>query len=388
MVTKDNAPVKLVSLISRMNVGGPAVLLSEFAARLVKSEFMHILVTGRCEANEVDFLLNHAFDGQVIYLEELSRSVSLRRDLLGWVQLRRLLKSLRPDILHTHTSKAGLLGRTGALMLRRRPLIVHTYHGHLLYGYFPRWKSDLIVFCEKILATFSDLLIAVSEQVRDDLLARGIGNPAKWVVIHPGLDLPRTSSKSSARNKLGIDQNKFVICWIGRFTDIKDPLLAVEVFIQLEKVSPNSFHFIMAGDGHLMSEAKARATSATSKIEFPGWISDVNEILSASDLLLMTSKNEGMPVVILEAAVRGVPTMSTDVGGVKDFIVDNKTGYLIRPSISEMVSKIIEVIGSSQHKYVAEEALKLVSESFSMTAYSSKHLEAYKRLVKAKLESE
>jgi len=373
--------IRVASIISRMNVGGPAVLLSELGKKLPASHFEHILVTGRCESNEMDYLSNHSFSGDVIYIDELSRSVSPIRDLIGWLRIRKLINTLHADILHSHTSKAGLLGRTAAILLPRKPLLVHTYHGHLLYGYFPRWKSRLIVIFERILARFTHTLVAVSEQVRDDLLARGIGTPSKWRVIHPGVSLNDITNVENARKELKIPDGAFAISWIGRFTDIKDPLLAVEVFIELDVKYPKLFHFSMAGDGELLAAAKARATAAGANINFLGWLNNVNTLLTSSDLLLMTSKNEGMPVVILEAALRGTPTLATDVGGIKDFIKSDETGYLVQRDISKIVNKIVDISSNLGNEKVALEAMRLVNESFSYESYVAKHINMYKNLM-------
>jgi len=373
--------INLISLISRMNVGGPAVLLSELDEKLPSSHFEHVLVTGRCESNEVDYLSNHTFSGKVIYIDELSRSVSPIRDLFGWLRVRNLINTLNADILHTHTSKAGLLGRTAAILLRRKPLLVHTYHGHLLYGYFPRWKSNLIILFEKFLARFTDTLVAVSEQVRDDLLAHGVGTQSKWRVIHPGVELNEITTVKDARRELKIPDGAFAISWIGRFTDIKDPLLAVEAFLELEAKYPKLFHFTMAGNGELLTAAKARAVTAGSSINFPGWLNNVNTLLTASDILLMTSKNEGMPVVILEAALRGTPTLATDVGGIKDFIKSDETGYLVQRDISQIVNKILEISSNLGYEKVALGAMKLVNKSFSYESYVAEHINMYKNLM-------
>ena len=251
--------IRVVSIISRMNVGGPAVLISELLTNLPPVEFKHTLITGHCEANEIDFLENHHLESEVIYLDKVQRSLLPIKDLRSFFELYVLLKKLNPDVVHTHTSKAGVLGRLAAKLAVPGALIIHTYHGHLLYGYFSPLITKMIIFLERMLSQISNVLIAVTQQVRDDLLNAGIGSANKWIVIRPGLSIPSTLPKAIFRKKFDIPDSTFVIAWIGRFTDIKDPMLALRTIEKLPTAIRSNVQLIMAGDGELLTKCRQYA---------------------------------------------------------------------------------------------------------------------------------
>jgi len=360
-----------------MNVGGPAVLLSELIKNLPAEEFEHTLITGTCLDNEIDYLDSHPLDSEVIYIDEIKRSVLPLNDIKSFFKLIRVLRALKPDIVHTHTSKAGVLGRLAAKVAVPEAKIIHTYHGHLLYGYFPKWKTFLIVLLEKFLATFSDRLVAVTKQVRDDLQSAGIGRADKWLVIRPGLELPALPDRPACKLALGIPSDKFVISWIGRFTGIKNPKLALEAISKLPSEVLKKTTFVMAGSGELLEESESYAKQLNLPITFTGWITDINPVLGASDLLFMSSKNEGMPVVIVEAALRKVPTLSTDVGGVKEFIEDNVTGWLSRQEPEDIATHLVSIIDGNSNSLVPSKAYELAKTEFGIANMTANHRSLY-----------
>lgn len=373
--------IRVVSIISRMNVGGPAVLLSELIKNLPAEEFHHTLITGTCQSNEIDYLDSHPLDSEVIYIDEIKRSVLPIADVKSFFKLMKTLKALKPDIVHTHTSKAGVLGRLAARIATPQAKVIHTYHGHLLYGYFPRWKTNLIVLLEKILGMFTNTFIGVTNQVKEDLLKAGIGPESKWTVIRPGVTPGPEVGKLEARAALGIDSDKLVIAWIGRFTDIKNPMLAVRLIENLPEAVRSQVVLVMAGAGELLQECREIAAQMRFAVIFTGWVSDINSILSGADLLFMTSKNEGMPVVIVEAAFRGVPTITTDVGGVKEFVINGQTGWLVNQSTNSVAELMPKLFGTNEISYVGDQAKKLAKRDFSTSTMTSTHINLYRQLV-------
>jgi glycosyltransferase involved in cell wall biosynthesis len=369
--------IRVVSIISRMNVGGPAVLLSELIKNLPPEEFEHVLITGTCLPNEIDYLDSHPLDSAVIYIDEIKRSILPLNDVKSFFKLIRILKQLHPDIVHTHTSKAGVLGRLAAKVAVPTSKIIHTYHGHLLYGYFPKWKTFLIVQLEKFLGSFSDRLVAVTKQVREDLLGAGIGKANQWLVIRPGLELTPLPDRAAYKKTLGINADKFVISWIGRFTGIKNPKLALEAISKLPLGVLEKVAFVMTGSGELLEEAQSYARQMNLPITFTGWITDINPILGASDLLFMSSKNEGMPVVIVEAALRKVPTLSTNVGGVKEFIKDNETGWLSRQVAEDIATHIASIFNGYSRSLVPAKAYELARAEFGIANMTANHRSLY-----------
>jgi glycosyltransferase involved in cell wall biosynthesis len=360
-----------------MNVGGPAVLLSELIKSLPTEQFEHTLITGTCLENEIDYLDSHPLESDVIYINEIKRSLLPLNDVKSFIKLIKVLSVLKPDIVHTHTSKAGVLGRLAAKIAVPKAKIIHTYHGHLLYGYFPKWKTRFIILLEKFLGSFTDRLVAVTRQVRNDLQGVGIGKSDNWTVIRPGLEFPPLPNRTKYKKAHGISSDKFVICWIGRFTAIKNPKLALEAISKLPSEVLEKISFVMAGSGELLEESKCYAKQLKIPVTFTGWISDINPVLGTSDLLFLSSKNEGMPVVIIEAALRKVPTLSTDVGGVREFIEDNITGWLSQQDSASIATNIASIIQFYSTSSVPALAYEFAKREFGIVNMTSNHIKLY-----------
>ena len=370
--------VKVVTIISRMNVGGPAVLLSKLIQEFPSDKVDHTLITGVCFENEVDYLETHPLNSNVIYLNDIKRKLLPTSDFKSFVKLVRLLKVLNPDVVHTHTSKAGVIGRLAARLAKPNVKIIHTYHGHLLYGYFSPFKTKIIIIIERILSKISNSLIAVSEKVKEDLLSVGIGPKEKWVVIHAGLEVRDPTTKMIYPD----DLTNFRVTWIGRFTDIINPKLAIDA---MRRIPPNireHIQFQMVGDGELLADSKNYATEHGINIDFPGWVTDIEAILTETDLLLMTSRNEGMPVVIIEAALLNVPCLSTDVGGVGEFIKDQITGFLANEEPDDLADKISYLFNVPTLVHDAgQHAYDFMKANFSLENSTRKHIDLYQNLM-------
>lgn len=374
--------VKVISIVTRMNLGGVAMLLAELHKRLPSAEFSHILITGECANNETDILANTPSDPNIIRIKNLGRSVNFLSDFSTFRELRKILKKIQPDIVHTHTSKAGVIGRIAAKSLGKNIKIAHTFHGHHLYGYFPRIIVRAIILLERVLANFTDLYVSDSSQVMSDLKTKKIGVTKKWEVIAPGIRSMICTSQVEARHNLNIEENSFVICWIGRFTEIKNPILALKSLLQISKQTSIPVRLIMVGDGELLAGCIDFADRNNLQVLFPGWKPDISNYLEASDVLLMTSVNEGFGLVIAEAGYFSVPAVSTDVGGVREFVNDGKNGFLVDPTEFHIASKIIELIGKPDLLIKSgEEARKTTSKNFTAEIFVKKHRIAYKQLI-------
>jgi glycosyltransferase involved in cell wall biosynthesis len=286
------------------------------------------------------------------------------------------LRKIKPDIIHTHTSKAGLVGRIAARIASPHSIVLHTFHGHLLYGYFSPLKTRSVVFFEKFLVKFTDVLIAVSSQIETDLKNVGIGLDGRWEIIHPGVN------KVERHPFLATRENYKEFLWIGRFTDIKNPILAIDIIKSLGDVNESQIRLIMVGDGELLSEMKSIAVEQKLPIEFAGWQTDIYPYLKRVDALLLTSKNEGLPIVMLEAASMGIPTFSTDVGGVKEFIEDGSSGFLIKNTPDEAAEYILRIIlDVGLMTDVSAGAFKKYNSGFSMDYFVKSHFQLYKSLI-------
>ena len=365
-----------------MNLGGVAVLLVDLHQMLPGSEFTHTLVTGVCAENEIDILAGKYLDPNIVQIKSMGRKPSLFADFSTFLEIRKILKSLDPQIVHTHTSKAGVLGRLAAISLRRKIKIVHSYHGHHLYGYFPKTIVKVIVFTEKCLAFFTHLLIADSEQVMIDLQKAKIGSKDKWQVIPPGVRKSESITKDMARLKIGTAKDLFLITWIGRFTEIKDPFLALEAFKRLQKLDNSKFSMIMIGDGELLDTCEEFSEKNQLGVIFSGWQSNVTSYLAAADILLVTSKNEGFGMVIAEAGLQNVPAVSTNVGGVGEFIKDQSNGILI-PNDAAVIARTIFGLAKSGEQLVklGLMARETTLEKFTIEIFVNNHKIAYKNLL-------
>lgn len=230
---------RVIHIIARMNVGGPAVLVADLIRNVDSSKFEQVLVTGYCDENESDYLDEVATDIKVVRILGLGRSVSFVKDFTAVTRLIREIKRFDPDLIHTHTAKAGVLGRIAGLIAKPSAKRVHTYHGHLLRGYFGKGKTRLVIVIEEILGWVSHRLISVGTNVMRDLLKVGIGTEDKFHVIFPGLQDLELISKARARTELGLDPEKLYVVFVGRLTQIKRPDRLVEIAAELNENHPN-----------------------------------------------------------------------------------------------------------------------------------------------------
>jgi glycosyltransferase involved in cell wall biosynthesis len=249
----------------------------------------------------------------------------------------KLIRELRPDVLHTHTAKAGAVGRAAALLAgsARPAVVVHTFHGHVLRGYFTPNRARVFQQIERTLARSSDALVAVSPQVRDDLVRLGVAPASKIAVIRLGLDLERrvateSVTRAAVRSELGVPAESFLIGWLGRMTEIKraEDLLAA---FGLLRANGRDAYLVLVGDGPLRGvlERVARDLGISDRTRFVGFRESVGEFYSAFDAVALTSANEGTPVTVIEALASGLPVVATDVGGVSDVVDDGGSGFLV-----------------------------------------------------------
>jgi glycosyltransferase involved in cell wall biosynthesis len=355
-----------------MNTGGPAVFLDHLTNALSKSDCESVITYGYCESNEADYTDNHKLNAKLVKIKSLHRSLNPIDDIRAFFQIRKVIKQVKPDLVNTHTSKGGVLGRLAAKSVSRKTPVVHTFHGHLIYAYFAKYKIFLFTLIERFLALFTDAAASITQETQDSLQGLGVGRKLKWQVIRLGIPVNQTTFLAPKSN------SKTNLLWVGRFTDIKDPNYAIFVIQELEKLSPGKFDLTMVGGGELLEESKLKSKSLP--ITFTGWLDKPFESVGYFDLLLLTSKNEGMGLVMLEAANYSKATVSRDVGGVSEFVTDNKNGFLVKGNADQMAIKI-----NSLTKGVIEQTgknCKLVLENeFTDIVMANNYLELYKSLL-------
>ena len=377
-------PIKIVQVIARMNVGGPAVIVTELMRGLDPAKFQVVLMTGFCAGDEADYLDEAAQDIPVTRISGLGRSVSTIDDIKSLFTLIRLIREYKPDIIHTHTAKAGVLARVAGLIACPSAKRVHTYHGHLLHGYFTARKTQIVIAIEKLLATFSVALIAIGNQVRDDLLAVRIGKVKKYSVIFPGLDKLVSQSKSSAKDELGLEQDKTYIVFVGRLTQIKRPDRLIEIARHLRVEHP-LVALLIAGAGEKFVEIQELAIKESLPIVFLGWRNDIGRILSASNIALLCSDNEGIPLTLIQASQAGLPIVSTNVGSVRDIVVDSETGTLTEVNSHGLIHAIDDLLSNPEKMARFGQAGKERAEAlFSLQGMIDAYENLYSQVIEKK----
>lgn len=372
--------MKILRVVTRLNVGGPSRQIQELINEIPSDSAEQILFIGNCSEGEKEYSLDNRQEIQIIKSKYLHRKVSLLEDLKTFFHLRNCIVRLAPDIIHTHMSKAWVLSVAACLTLRRPPVLVHTFHGHTFHSYFKGIKGILNKHAQVFCATKTNLLIAVDEKIKTEVLREGVGNPTSFITIEPGFKPPKSYSREFARNALGIEQNKFLIGYMGRLEPIKRTDLLLDVFSKVSIISPEA-SFAVAGGGSL--EAMINTAKEDIPLKFLGWIRDVGMFYSAMDLMILTSDNEGTPLTVIEAGMLGIPTMSRPVGGVTNMIKDRNTGYLVDGDVQSFTSSIQLILDSPEElKRVSHNCKSFFRENYQSTTFVTKHLDSYQDLLK------
>jgi glycosyltransferase involved in cell wall biosynthesis len=375
-------PIKIMQVIARMNVGGPAVIVAELMQGLDPKRFEATLITGYCADNEADYLDEFSLDIPVLRISGLGRSVSFLGDLKSFLRLIKLIRISRPDIIHTHTAKAGVLGRIAGLIAFPSAKRIHTFHGHLLKGYFSHWKTELVVYTERVLGLLSSRLVSIGNKVKDDLLEVGIGKSSQYSVIYPGLKDLDIQSKKSARNDLGLSQDKTYIVFVGRLTQIKRPDRLIEIARHL-KANHQKVELLIAGAGEKFAEIQELAGQESLPIVFLGWRNDIGRILSASDIAILCSDNEGIPLTLIQASQAGLPIVSTNVGSVSDIVLDGESGLLTGANTQSLIKALDELLSNPiKMDHFGQAGRLRAKHLFSLKGMIDAHEKLYSQAIK------
>jgi glycosyltransferase involved in cell wall biosynthesis len=350
-VPREGRPIRVLRVIARLNVGGPALHVTYLARGLAGRGYETTLVAGDVARGEasMSFVADQA-GVEVVTLPGLSRELSPIRDALAAFRLARLIRKLRPDVVHTHTAKAGAVGRAAALLAgTRRPVVVHTFHGHVLRGYFGTGGTLVFRAIETLLARATDRLIAVSPEVRDELVALHVAPREKFSVVRLGIELePRVrfdGDPTEVRRRHGIPEGKFVVGWFGRMTAVKrtDDLLTMLAGVR-ERGVDALLLLVGDGDDRERLEQRAHDLGLARSCLFLGYQEDVAPWYAICDAVVLTSASEGTPVTIIEALAAGRPVVATTVGGVPDVVDEGETGFLVRPHDTHALAERLEIL--------------------------------------------
>ncbi|MCX6451381.1 MAG: glycosyltransferase [Actinobacteria bacterium] len=381
MSQSNSTPIRVMRIIARMNVGGPAVQVSGLMRGFNSLEFDQRLYTGFCAADEADYLDTVATDVKATRVEGFGRRVSLGGDIKAFFTLVKEIRAFKPHVIHTHTAKAGFLGRIASIVSLQPSIRLHTFHGHLLRGYFGSFKRRLVIIAEKVLAMFTHELLAVGDKVRQDLLVAGVGNSKKFGLMPPGLEIRELPNKKESQESYGLRSSTLQCAFIGRVTRIKHPDRFLDVVSEI-KSRGVAIEFFMAGDGELLKTCRERIAGEDLPVKILGWQSDIEKVLSAADLVVLTSDNEGTPLSLIQAGMAGLPVVTTRVGSVPEVVLDGMTGIITGLGVQEIADALEKLARSNDLRgQMGAAAKEFTLANFGIKRLVHDHEELYKKLL-------
>jgi glycosyltransferase involved in cell wall biosynthesis len=386
--------IRVLRVIARMNLGGPAHHVSLLSGRL-GDEYETLLVAGRVPPSEASAEYLAARNGaRLKTLSALRPEIRPWSDARAFAQLTRTVRQFRPDIVHTHTAKAGFLGRFAARSAGSpRPVIVHTYHGHVLERYFGRVQNHTYCRLERLAGRRSDVLIGVSQATVDDLVRLGVAPRSKFRVVPIGLDLARFASvdneaRSAFRAEAGVQRGDVLVTFVGRLASVKRPELAVEAIARArQRGAPVRLAIVGHGNLRPSLELLADELGVREMVRFLGSRSDTTAIAAATDVAILTSANEGTPVWLIEAAAAGTPSVATNVGGVADVVIDG-AGFSVAPHDEEgLADRLCRLAADAElRRALGARAQAHVLDTFSIERLLSDVRSLYRELLAGRAE--
>ncbi|MFH1985698.1 MAG: glycosyltransferase family 4 protein [Pseudomonadota bacterium] len=323
---------------------------------------------------------------QILQFRHLLRRPSPIRDILSFFEIVRVLNRTKPQVLHTHSSKAGVVGRLAA-KVTRTPIVIHTPHGHVFYGHFGAFASKLFLLIERLMDRFTDTTIALTQGERDDYVKLRVTTSKKLVKIHSGVELDRFSETSSnieeMRQAIGLGSLSKVVGTVGWLLPIKGPDILLKAMMLLWTDCPE-VHLVFVGKGEMQNELMelSKTSGNADRVHFLGWREDVWSIMPMLDIFVLPSRNEGMGRVIVEAMAAGRPVVASNVGGIPDLVEDGVNGLLFPsedvPALAEAIGSLIEDPGKAHRMGLIG---KLKSREYSTEAMVQKLDGLYRRLV-------
>ncbi len=392
--------IKVVHIITRFDKGGSAENTLLTVLGTDKKKYEVILVKGSSHESEMSrieyasviaSLKKAKAEGiRIINIRSFFRRLNPIYDLLTFLSLFLFLLKEKPGIVHTHTSKAGFLGRLAA-KLAAVPLIIHTPHGHVFSGYFGQFKTKMFIILERLATRMTDRIVALTNSEKEDYIKLRIADEDKVVVIHSGVDLAKfqdlaESEIAKIKSELGLAENSLVVGTAGRLVPVKGPEFLVEAARDVVSKHPETV-FIFAGDGQLRQDLERRASKLglTANIIFTGWRQDVARMIATFDIFVLPSLNEGMGRVLVEAMALGKPIVASDRGGIKDLVVQGKNGFLVPARNPRLLAKHIQILIEDKEKRtgMAREGKKMAPR-FSSDLMMTKIASLYEELLTQK----
>ena len=384
MVDQQNEikKIKVLRIINRFNLGGPtfnAALLTKY----MEPEFSTKLVGGEKDESEADsFFILDQLELTPELIPEMKRSIGFRNDYQAYKHIKKIIKDYQPDIVHTHASKAGAIGRIAAIRCKV-PIIVHTFHGNVFKGYFGAFKTAIYKQLERYLAKKSTAIIAISDLQKNELVnEHKICKASKIHVIPLGFDLSKfwtdkEIKRKKFRTRFNISDDEIAIGIVGRLVPIKNHQLFIQSVFTASKKTNQKIRAFIVGDGELYTDLvnyckqhqipySTPENPGKNLITFTSWIKEIDEVNAGIDIAALSSNNEGTPVSLIEAQAAGTPIISTDVGGIRNIVKVGKTAYLTsQNNENEFVESLLKLIESAELRHeFAMHGRSFVEEKF------------------------
>ncbi len=387
-----NKKIRVLRIINRFNIGGPiynAVLLTAF----MPEEYETLLIGGMPEENEANSLyIAEKYGISPVLISEMQREPNFKNDNSALQKIKEIIRTFQPDIVHTHASKAGALGRKAAFDCGV-PIVIHTFHGHVFHSYFSWWKTKLYQLIERRLSKKTTGIIAISAIQKNELsLKYKICKPSKIKVIPLGFDLRpfnenRNENRLLTRARYEIQDTEIAVAIIGRLVAVKNHQLFINIIENVHQKTTKKVVYFIVGDGEESDNIQESIKPLREKgmdIRMTSWIKDIATFNAGMDIICLTSKNEGTPVSLIEAQAAGIPIISTNVGGIQDVILENKTGYLVHADDMEGYSeKLTELIENENKRHLmSQNGWSFVEDKFQFPNLIKNMDEYYKSLLK------
>ncbi len=387
---------KILRIINRFNLGGPTYNAT-FLSAFLSEDFETRLIGGPHEANEGSSLFIPQKYGVVAEIvPEFQRKVSFFRDRKAIEAVRKIIREYKPDIVHTHASKAGAVGRIAAYK-EKVPIIVHTFHGHVFHSYFGRLKTSIYLFAERWLARRTDAIVAISDtQMRELTETYKVAPKYKFRTIELGFDLDpfavdKEKKRTDFRKRYGLSDDSVAIGIIGRLTAIKNHEGFFEIIRRLAPNTKTPFEVFVIGDGELADQLKGRALqiekeAGRSIFRFTSWITDIAGMIQGLDIVALYSRNEGTPVSLIESQAAGVPVITTRTGGVQDVVLEGETGFIVEIGESDLyLSRLQELVNDENlRKKMSQNGWKHVQERYHYRRLCAETEQLYLELLRKK----
>ncbi|MBU2540560.1 MAG: GT4 family glycosyltransferase PelF [Candidatus Omnitrophica bacterium] len=384
--------IKIIHIITRLDRGGSSRIVLDITKSLNKDDFSQKIISGLTKDPEQDLNEFSKQSGvQIIFLDCLRRDINIFLDFFSLFKLYRLIKREKPDIIHTHTSKAGFLGRLAARMAKVE-VIIYMPHGNIFYGYAGALLSRLFEILERFCANFTDIIVTLTDIGKKEFLSRGIGGQEKFVTIHNGIDFKEYEQINLRRveqlkQEFKIAKDCAVVTTVSRLESVKGIEFFIKALKQLDKTGAN-FKALIVGEGSLKTKLVkfARVLDLEDKIIFLGFREDIKEIIALSDCVVNPALNEGFGLVILEAFALAKPVIATRVGGVREIVEDNNTGILVQPANpDELTEAIVEVLQNKEKtKALTSQAKTKLEKEFTKEKMLASFRDLYLNLAKGK----